>query len=336
MIHYTISSGKKVRFVGITILFFVFFQGVNLAVSYDQSYGDTIEWVNSSSENSSSLKVVQSLSIPKVVNSSVIIDGEIDFDEYLTSFIDPITSIIVFWEHNSINLTVGLISPLTGWVSFGIVDVENVSRHNDMHESNMIIGGVSSGSTYTADLYGITGYVHGNDTENGGFDNILEASATENTSHTIFEFTIPLNSTDSLDPPMAENTTISIFVGNSANDLIVGGSHISPGGHSATIDVFLRPTAIETRGTSLTLQVSSEIHQGDKLSLDANLKDELENPLENRTIIFFLDTKFGILEISQVDTNISGDANTSFIHPTLSGNLSFGVKFIEDSDESGS
>ncbi|MHA2168071.1 MAG: hypothetical protein ACXAC6_14115, partial [Candidatus Hodarchaeales archaeon] len=31
-----------------------------------------------------------------------------------------------------------------------------------------------------------------------------------------------------------------------------------------------------------------------------------------------------------------GDANTSFIHPTLSGNLSFGVKFIEDSDESGS
>ncbi|MHA1947622.1 MAG: DOMON domain-containing protein [Candidatus Hodarchaeales archaeon] len=333
MRYYPNSSGKKTRFIGIAILIFVFFQGVNPTVSYDQSYGDTIEWINLRPTNSYSLKIVQSLSIPKVINSSVIIDGEIDLNEYLTSFIDPITSIIVYWEHNGINLTVGLISPLTGWVSFGIV--ANESRDNDMHKSNMILGGVS-GSTYVVDLFGIGGYNHGNDTENGGFYNILESSASENTSHTILEFIIPLNSTDPLDPPMAENTTISIFVGNSANDVIAGGSHSAPGGHSATIEAFLWPITVETRGTSLTLQADLEIHQGKKLSLSANLKDELENPLENRTITFFLDTQFGILEIEEVDTNISGDANTSFIHPTLSGNLSFGVKFIEDSDESGS
>ncbi|MHA2238399.1 MAG: DOMON domain-containing protein [Candidatus Hodarchaeales archaeon] len=302
MRYYPNSSGKKTRFIGIAILIFVFFQGVNPTVSYDQSYGDTIEWINLRPTNSYSLKIVQSLSIPKVINSSVIIDGEIDLNEYLTSFIDPITSIIVYWEHNGINLTVGLISPLTGWVSFGIV--ANESRDNDMHKSNMILGGVS-GSTYVVDLFGIGGYNHGNDTENGGFYNILESSASENTSHTILEFIIPLNSTDPLDPPMAENTTISIFVGNSANDVIAGGSHSAPGGHSATIEAFLWPITVETRGTSLTLQADLEIHQGKKLSLSANLKDE-------------------------------GDANTSFIHPTLSGNLSFGVKFIEDSDESGS
>ncbi|MHA2319492.1 MAG: hypothetical protein ACXAC6_17235 [Candidatus Hodarchaeales archaeon] len=44
MRYYPNSSGKKTRFIGIAILIFVFFQGVNPTVSYDQSYGDTIEW----------------------------------------------------------------------------------------------------------------------------------------------------------------------------------------------------------------------------------------------------------------------------------------------------
>ncbi|MHA2238683.1 MAG: DOMON domain-containing protein, partial [Candidatus Hodarchaeales archaeon] len=303
-------------------------------VSFDESFGKSSEWMIPNSKKNTSMKTTQSLSIPKIVNTSVIIDGDITSNEYSTSFTDPITSIIVFWEHNSINLTVGLISPLTGWVSFGIV--ANESRANDMDKSNMILGGFENGFTYALDLYGTGGYSHENDTENGGFDNILEATATENTTHTVFEFIIPLNSTDQLDPTMEENTSASIFVGNSASDTIVGGSHSPPGGHSATIDVFLRATAIETRGTSLTLQVDTEIHQGNELSLSATLRDNLENPLGNRTIVFFLDTQFGILEIDQVDTNILGEANTSFIHPTLSGNLSFGVKFNEEPDESGS
>ncbi|MHA2176375.1 MAG: DOMON domain-containing protein [Candidatus Hodarchaeales archaeon] len=321
MSYFPISSDRKIKVIGFTIVIFIFFLVGSHTVSFDESFGKSSEWMIPNSKKNTSLKITQSLSIPKIINTSVIIDGDITSNEYSTSFTDPITSIIVFWEHNSINLTVGLISPLTGWVSFGIV--ANESRANDMDKSNMILGGFENGFTYALDLYGTGGYSHENDTENGGFDNILEATATENTTHTVFEFIIPLNSTDQLDPTMEENTSASIFVGNSASDTIVGGSHSPPGGHSATIDVFLRATAIETRGTSLTLQVDTEIHQGNELSLSATLRDNLENPLGNRTIVFFLDTQFGILEIDQVDTNILGEANTSFIHPTLSGNLSF-------------
>ena len=153
------------------------------------------------------------VAIPRVDNSNVSIDGNIKTNEYNEPFNDPLTNIIAYWEHNSVNLTVCLVSRGTGWVAIGIGD--------KMAGSNIIIGGASDNSFYVFDNVGTAGWDHVNDTDNGGTYDILESAATENTTHTIFEFIIPLDSKDSLDSSMQENGTYNIFFGfHSSSDII--------------------------------------------------------------------------------------------------------------------
>lgn len=266
-----------------------------------------------------------SVSIPRVDNSNVIIDGNIDNNEYQEYYNDATTGIITFWEHNTVNLTIGFVSPSLGWVSLGIGDV--------MNGSNMIIGGFMAGSVYAVDLVGLPGWSHGNDTDHGGFDDILEAEATENTTHTIFEFIIPLNSSDPLDPVLQENGTSYMFIGNADSDDISPETY-EGGHHGGLLSVLLRSNVIIVE-TTIALTISSNLidpfteNQRTILDLRATLTDTAQNPIEDMLIQFFIETQFGYLIFDTDSTDSLGKVNTSYTHPSLTGNFTFGAKFNE-------
>jgi hypothetical protein len=179
------------------------------------------------------------VAIPRVDNSNVSINGNVMTNEYNKPFNDPRTNILAYWEHDSVNLTVCLVSRGTGWVALGFGD--------KMTGSNIIIGGASDNSFYIFDNVGTAGWSHENDTDNGGTYDILESAATENTTHTILEFRIPLDSKDSLDSSMKENGTYNMFFGFHSTSDIITTIHTK---YSIIYNIFLSPTSVITPNTT--------------------------------------------------------------------------------------
>ena len=313
-----VFSNKTSKF-----MFFTIFSGIISAImltsAVNGNFINNFENESSSKPNLEILEVQQqyNISIPKVDDSKVVIDGNITADEYTETFSDPVTQIDVFWEHNGVNLTVGLVSPGTGWVSLGI--------GAQMENSTMIMGGIDGNSMYCVDLVGISVWTHGEDEDNGGQNDILEFSSSENTTHTNLEFIIPLNSTDSLDPFMEEEGVYPMFFGFHQSSDSMTAPHSA---HSAIFYVFLRSDFI-IRQTTLFMTAPSTIKQGDEFYLSASLTDPQNIPYANKSLDFFIETIFGYLVIGTSSTNSSGQATIEYNHPTLSGNLTFGTRFQE-------
>src|SRR4030067_516656 len=49
-----------------------------------------------------------------------VVDGVVNPGEYAGTFTDPVTGIAVSWVHDDVNLSVGLVSPGTGWAGIGV------------------------------------------------------------------------------------------------------------------------------------------------------------------------------------------------------------------------
>ena len=112
----------------------------------------------------------------------------------------------VQWRVEGENITVQMTAPTTGWVAVGF----DPSRM--MADANMIIGYVSNGELMIADDYGTGNTSHGRDTANGGSDDIIDAEGSEENGQTQITFTIPLDSGDATDRPLAEGNSYKVIV----------------------------------------------------------------------------------------------------------------------------
>ncbi|MFX1511579.1 MAG: DOMON domain-containing protein, partial [Promethearchaeota archaeon] len=187
------------------------------------------------------------VSIPLNNESQVVIDGSITTSEYEGVYYESATEIYVHWEHDGNNLSVGLVAPGLGWVSLGI------GSHKT--GSNIIFGGNDGESSYCYDQTGKADYSHPNDTTEGGSYDIINFEAGENATHTVLEFIIPLNSTDSLDPIMRVNETIDMFFAyHATSDDTQQLGHI----HSGYITVLIR-SAVTTIQTSISITIPSSV-----------------------------------------------------------------------------
>ena len=110
------------------------------------------------------------------------------------------------WRVEGENITVQMTAPTTGWVAVGFDPTRM------MADANMIIGYVANGELSIADDYGTGNTVHGRDTDNGGTDNIIEAEGTEENGRTKITFTIPLDSGDVTDRPLAVSESYKVIV----------------------------------------------------------------------------------------------------------------------------
>ncbi len=167
--------------------------------------------------------------LPNVTESNVEIDGIISDSEYVIAYTENLndnSDMSIYWEHDGENVTIGLVSEGTGWVAFGFTW--------PMNNSNMIMGGYAGGTDYCLDLVGID-WLHANDTDQLGSDDIIACSSTETLTTTTLEFTFPLDSGDVLDPILTVDSTYDMFVGYSTSDNILDTHE----GHSFQMSVYI-------------------------------------------------------------------------------------------------
>jgi hypothetical protein len=248
------------------------------------------------------------VSIPYSNGSTLNIDGDISPQEYSQSNYDIASSMTVYWDHTEDNLTIGLVAPGTGWVAFGIGE-----KFKD-NGANMFMGGVDNNGPYCYDMVGLSNFAlpHATDESQGGQNDILAYDAFENSSMTILEFAIPLNSSDNLDPIIEEGKIYSMFIGyqESSDDITV--IHTA---HSPVFKAFIRPPVINIE-TFLLLDVPDTVENGDNFTISITLSDE-NNTLEDVPITFFLETQFGEFEIGEVETGVDGVASITYANPNL-------------------
>jgi len=124
-----------------------------------------------------------------------------------------VSGVSLSWSVNGESVTFTVEAATDGWVAVGF----NPSRM--MKDADFIIGYVKNGNVFIRDDYGNSMIGHDSDENLGGTDNIMEAQGTESGGSTSITFTIPLNSGDSYDQPLAsgQKTTVLLAYGNGDN-----------------------------------------------------------------------------------------------------------------------
>ncbi len=263
----------------------------------------------------------QSVIVPFQRPVTAVVDGVVNPGEYAGTFTDTVTGIVVSWVHDDVNLSVGIVSPGTGWAGIGF-GPEGVL----MDGSNILIGYVLGASTVISDEYGV-GLNHIADIGLGGRDDILERAGSEASGKTTLEFRIPLDSGDAYDIALRTGKTFSLLLAyhDTADDLITLHTIASAGSLILERD----PSQIPTRRASLGLEGVGEPQEAANVTLVARLLGDDGLPLVSAVIDFFVNTSVGGGFLGAAETNAQGAAllNYTFLSP---GPFRFVARFEGD------
>ena len=252
--------------------------------------------------------------IPHTDSSQMVADGVIGSEEYTHYYEETKSGMTVYWEHDGVNMYIGLVSPGQGWsaIAFGPQGI-------GMDESNIIIGYVDddTGALTIVDSIG-EGWFHMMDTERDGTDNLGAYSGTQSTSETIIEFIFPLNSGDSKDHSFEPGNTYGFFVAYHETADNFADYH-GARSDSLTVKVGIPgklppqplPTGIETE---LTIEVSDTVAQQEPFTINTHLVDAEGTPVEGGMIKLYLVTTFGDLHLGEALTNAEGLAQLEYTH----------------------
>mgnify|MGYP006290291141 FL=1 len=106
------------------------------------------------------------------------------------------------WRVAGDDLEVELTGPTTGWIAVGF----NPSRA--MKDANILIGYVDGDDVVMTDQFGTTMIAHRRDDDLGGTGDATVVSGSETGGETTIRFTIPLDSGDEYDQPLAAGETV--------------------------------------------------------------------------------------------------------------------------------
>lgn len=110
------------------------------------------------------------------------------------------------------NLKIKVSCPTKGWIGVGFNPVRK------MKGANFIIGNSTKKGAFVDDQYGDSPYSHKSDTEDGGKNDILESTCTEDNGITSLTFTIPLNSGDEKDSVLEKGSEITVILAAGKKD----------------------------------------------------------------------------------------------------------------------
>ncbi|OLS18881.1 MAG: Amylopullulanase precursor [Candidatus Heimdallarchaeota archaeon LC_3] len=183
-----------------------------------------------------------------------VIDGTINVGEY--SFTEIIVS-GTFELHYTIDLvtssiTVGVKALNTGWVAIGFGAIEA----NRMDGADIVIGYVSSGTTYIRDDIGDGGTGHLADISNGGSNDISAFAGSETGGWTTIEFKRQLDTGDTSSDNIitAEQATTIIWAHHSSDSFTNKHSNSARGFYSLTF----KATTVPDEPTGLTSSSGNE------------------------------------------------------------------------------
>jgi hypothetical protein len=115
------------------------------------------------------------------------------------------------WKVQDSTLMVKVSASTTGWVAVGF------DPTNRMQNANLIIGYVSGGDAFIRDDYGSALTSHESDVSGGGSDDVTDKGGTETGGVTEITFSIPLDSGDTRDRPLAEGNTYGVILSRGPN-----------------------------------------------------------------------------------------------------------------------
>lgn len=137
-----------------------------------------------------------------------LVDGRIGSDEYARYQWDRETGIGVYWRSDKDTLTLGLISPGSGWVSVGFDPV------SAMQGADYILSGVRGQNLTIEDHFGTGRFSHRLDAQ----QDILESAGRESDGETIVEFRIPRNSGDAEDKVLVSGAHVLLLAYHTSSD----------------------------------------------------------------------------------------------------------------------
>jgi hypothetical protein len=124
------------------------------------------------------------------------------------------SGITLQWKVVAPNLDIIVTAPTKGWVAVGF------STDGMMKGANLILAKVENGVAVAEDDFGYAVHAHASDVSLGGVDNVTNLTGTESATQTQTEmgYTIPLDSGDQYDLPLAQGTTYKVLLSYSTSD----------------------------------------------------------------------------------------------------------------------
>ena len=108
-----------------------------------------------------------------------------------------VEKIVFQWQIDGKSIHIQLSAPTTGWVGIGF------NPSDGMKDANIVLGYVKKGKVKVSDEFGTQRKQHKKDTRLGGAKNITDINGTEKNGVTTISFTMPLDSGDAKDQPLA-------------------------------------------------------------------------------------------------------------------------------------
>lgn len=110
------------------------------------------------------------------------------------------------WRAQADSLELEVSAATTGWVGVGFDPTQQMS------EANFLLGYVSGGAVEVRDDWGTGSFSHASDVSLGGTSDVVVGGGSEEAGETEVKMTIPLDSGDSYDRPLAEGSEYTVIL----------------------------------------------------------------------------------------------------------------------------
>jgi len=262
--------------------------------------------------------------VAQVAVSNPVSNGAITPGEYSESYFDETTKNLVYLTcDNSTErlLHVGIVSPWAGWTGFM---VQASDDWNGVLNEVRVSYAPSFGGLQVLDAYAnVTVDFTAPDSVLGGSSNVIDASTGTIEGARVYEFSVPLRSTDAYDSQLqgAGPFYFALEYSVSDTDLRSDATGVSE----------LKSLALENDGTpkkwtSLELALSPSSKPLETPTILLSLRDEGGNPLPGSQLEVFLRSSFGLLELGPVVTNDQGVAEVAYF-PRDNGTFLVGAAY---------
>ncbi len=230
-------------------------------------------------------------------------DGVLEPSEYSESFFDSKTKILVYLgclEDDAGTMRIALVSPWDEWTEVrfqasdqwdGSFNVVRVSMSGPMPIA-------MDGFLRTSDASFVPDQIL------GGTDDVLDLAATHHDDYHIFEFGVPLRSSDAYDSQISTGDSIYFQLAYASDTE----TFIESDPHSINLGTTRPPR----RWTSVELSLPGGSAAKEVAEMLVSLRDEMSRPLSLRPVSVFASTAFGYLDMGIVYTNEQGVAVVNY------------------------
>ncbi len=251
-------------------------------------------------------------------------DGVIAPGEYGDNYFDPLTDMLAYFGCDSSAerlLHVGIVIPWSGWV--GLLVQSSETWDGRMNEVRVYANATSAAIT-TLDAYAnVTAGTMATDASAGGTTDVRDVSSRLSGAARVYEFAVPLNSSDVHDSQLASSGPFNFALEYNAveGDLQSPPTSVS-GLHSLTTD----PPASRPAWTSLEFTAGLTPANTGTADFLVTLRDEGGFPIPFMEIEVLMRTAFGIYDAGPTVTNDQGVGEVAYT-PRENGTYVLGAAF---------